>query len=169
MHCLSQYPAEHTRINLNSIQFLKETYPNYDIGYSDHSIGISIPVSAVAMGAKVIEKHITIDRDMKGSDQRGSLGPDGVKRMVRDIRILEQALGEKEMFIDDAIKQTRKKLERSVASKSDIKPGELITESNIHLLSPGDGIRWQDRAQLVGRKAKSLIPKNEIIYSDLVE
>ncbi len=169
LHCLSQYPAEHTRINLNSIHFLKERYPQYEIGYSDHSIGISIPVSAVAMGARVIEKHITIDRDMKGSDQKGSLGPDGVKRMVRDIRIVEQALGKKEMFIDDSIKQTRKKLERSVASKVNIQPGELIDESNIHLLSPGDGVRWQDRNELIGKKAKALIPKNEIIYTTLVE
>lgn len=164
LHCLSQYPAEHTRINLGSVTYLKEQYPDYTIGYSDHSIGIMVPVAAVAMGAEIIEKHITIDREMKGSDQKGSLGPDGVRRMVRDIRILEQALGEKDMFIDEKIKSTRTKLERSIASKRDIKVGEVIKESDLHLLSPGDGYKWSDKDEIIGKQAKEDIPANEIIY-----
>lgn len=169
LHCLSQYPAEHTRLNLNSIPYLQEQYPQYTIGYSDHSIGIMIPVAAVAMGAKVIEKHITIDRHMKGTDQRGSLGPDGVRRMVRDIRVLEQSLGKKDIFVDSGVEGARQKLERSLASKHTITKGAVISELDLHLLSPGDGVRYADMDLIVGKKAKTDIAANELIYRDMVE
>ena len=82
LHCLSQYPTEYKNINLKSITYLQNRYSGFKIGYSDHSIGISIPIAAVAMGATIIEKHITLDRSMKGTDQAGSLAPDGMFRMV---------------------------------------------------------------------------------------
>ena len=169
LHCLSQYPAEHTRLNLKSIPFLLTNYGEFTIGYSDHSIGIMIPLAAVAMGAKVIEKHITIDRNMKGTDQKGSLGPDGVKRMVRDIRVFEQALGKEALFIDEGVSGARHKLERSLASNREIKSGELISEKDLHLLSPGDGLRYADMDQLVGKRAKATIPANELIYLNMIE
>src|SRR5512133_2212876 len=99
LHCLSQYPSEYQNINLRSIQFLKENYPQYTIGYSDHSIGILMPAVAVGLGAEIIEKHITLDRSMKGTDHRGSLEPEGIWRMVRDIRNTEYAIGVKDIFI----------------------------------------------------------------------
>ncbi len=167
LHCLSQYPAEHERINLNTIHYLKDHYPKYSIGYSDHSIGIFIPVAAVAMGAELIEKHITTDRTMKGTDQKGSLGPEGVLRMMRDIRCLEQAKGKKDLYADDSIAATRKKLERSIASRIDIKAGDVITEDMLHLLSPGDGVKWADKNLVLGKTAKAHIPKNEILYPKL--
>ena len=164
LHCVSQYPAEYKNINLNTINWLKEKFPQYQIGYSDHSIGIMIPVAAVAMGAAIIEKHITLDRDMRGTDQKGSLAPDGIHRMMRDIRNLENAFGDKAMFISKAVEGAKLKLERSIASKREIKSGEAITENDIHLLSPGDGVLWADRATMVGKKMKSDILANEIIY-----
>lgn len=78
------------------------------------------------MGAEIIEKHITIDRHMKGTDQAGSLGPDGVNRMVRDIRIAERWLGEEKLYIDKSVINSKIKLERSIASKRHIKKGEII-------------------------------------------
>jgi len=116
LHCVSQYPTNPKNVNLLTISYLLENYPNYTIGYSDHTIGISVPTAAVAMGAKIIEKHITIDRNMKGTDQKNSLGPDGVRRMVRDIRLMEMSLGKKEIFIEDAVYESKIKLERSIAS-----------------------------------------------------
>ncbi|MGK0389599.1 MAG: sialic acid synthase SpsE [Maribacter sp.] len=163
LHCLSQYPAEHKKINLNSIQYLMDNYKDYTIGYSDHSIGIMVPVAAVAMGAEIIEKHITMDRLMKGTDQAGSLGPDGVKRMVRDIRILEQSRGKKEIFIDQAVSAAKNKLERSIATNRAILANEAITDTDIHLLSPGTGYRWIEKDKIIGRIAKNDIPKDEII------
>ncbi len=169
LHCLSQYPAEYQHINLNTIPYLKTRFPDYTIGYSDHSIGIFIPVVAVALGAEVIEKHITIDRNMKGTDQKGSLGPDGVRRMVRDIRLIEKSMGKKDIFISDAVKGTRVKLERSIATNKAIRAGQVISENDLHLLSPGDGFKWSEMDLVVGKTAKVAIAENELIYSDMIE
>lgn len=169
LHCVSQYPTHPKNVNLLTISYLLENYPNYTIGYSDHTIGISVPTAAVALGAKIIEKHITIDRNMKGTDQKNSLGPDGVRRMVRDIRLMEMSLGKKEIFIDDVVYENRIKLERSIASKRAIKKGDIITEEDIHMLSPGDGFKWNERNSIIGKKALVDIPKNEIIYKNMIE
>ena len=99
LHCVSQYPTKPQNVNLNTISYLLNNYKQYVIGYSDHTIGISTPIAAIAMGAKIIEKHITLDRRMKGTDQKGSLGPDGVYRMVRNIRILDESIGTEDIFI----------------------------------------------------------------------
>jgi len=168
LHCVSQYPTHPANVNLNTIKYLKENYSKYRIGYSDHTLGISTPVAAVAMGAEIIEKHITIDRTMKGTDQAGSLGPDGVNRMVRDIRLLEMSFGKKEIFIDPTVEGSRAKLERSIASKREIKKGETIKEADIHLLSPGDGFKWNQKENVIGKKASKDIPRDEIIYKDLI-
>ena len=168
LHCLSQYPSEYKNINLNTIKFLQKQYPDYSIGYSDHSIGIVVPVVAVTMGADIIEKHITLDREMKGTDQRGSLAPDGIYRMMRDIRNIEASFGEDGMFISSVIEDTRYKLERSIASKRKIKKGEKIKEEDLHMLSPGDGFKWANKDQLIGKSANVDIEENEIIYMELI-
>ncbi|MEI8113979.1 MAG: N-acetylneuraminate synthase family protein [Bacteroidia bacterium] len=168
LHCLSQYPSEYQNINLLSIQFLKEHYSEFTIGYSDHSIGILMPAVAVGMGAEIIEKHITLDRNMKGTDHRGSLEPEGIWRMVRDIRNTEYAIGENEIFVNEKVEATRIKLERSVATLRTIAAGELITENDLHLLSPGDGFKWAERNLIIGKIARKAIPANEIIYPEML-
>jgi sialic acid synthase len=165
LHCLSEYPSQYKNINLKTILWLKDHYGKYRIGYSDHSIGIDIPVAAVALGSEVIEKHITLDRNMKGTDQIGSLGPDGIYRMVRDIRCLELALGEKKFYIEDSVKSAKVKLERSIATKRKILKGEILIESDLHLLSPGDGFRWSELGNVVGKILSEDIEANEIIYA----
>jgi len=168
LHCLSQYPSEYQNINLLSIQFLKENYPQYTIGYSDHSIGILMPAVAVGMGAEIIEKHITLNRNMKGTDHRGSLEPEGIWRMMRDIRNTEYAIGENGLFVNEKVQATRVKLERSIATRRAITSGEIITETDLHLLSPGDGFKWADKDRVIGKKAVVSIPANEIIYSEML-
>lgn len=169
LHCLSQYPSEYRHINLESIRFLKETYPGFTVGYSDHSIGIVVPAVAVALGAEVIEKHITLDRNMKGTDHRGSLEPEGIWRMVRDIRNIEMAMGEYGLKMSEVVAASRVKLERSVASLRDIKKGETIALTDLHMLSPGDGFKWSELDRIAGKKAAADIPKNEIIYPHMLE
>jgi sialic acid synthase SpsE len=169
LHCLSQYPSEYKNINLNTIVYLKKNYPGYTIGYSDHSIGIVIPVVAVAMGAEIIEKHITLDRTMKGTDHQLSLGPDGLYRMVRDIRNVEKAFGSEDMYISDAVKNVQIKLERSIASLHEIKAGTKIGVDDIHMLSPGDGFKWSEREKVIGKKVVVDIPENEIIYPNMIK
>jgi sialic acid synthase len=168
LHCLSQYPSEYQNINLLSIQFLKDNYPQYTIGYSDHSIGILMPAVAVGLGAEIIEKHITLDRNMKGTDHRGSLEPEGIWRMMRDIRNTEYAIGTYGIFVNEKVEGTRIKLERSIATLRNIASGEIITENDLHLLSPGDGFKWTEKNSIIGKKALTAIPANEIIYPDMV-
>lgn len=164
LHCVSEYPTRYENVNLNTIKYLQNNYPNYTIGYSDHTIGIATPIAAAAMGAKIIEKHITIDRQMKGTDQRGSLEIDGIYRLVRDLRNLEKSFGTEEIFISDSVKVAKVKLERSIASKFGLKKGHIITLEDIHLLSPGDGIQWHEKDLVIGSELKIDIAKNEIIY-----
>jgi len=169
LHCLSQYPSEYQNINLLSIQFLKENYPQYTIGYSDHSIGILMPAVAVGMGAEIIEKHITLDRNMKGTDHRGSLEPEGIWRMMRDIRNTEFAIGEYGIFVNEKVEGTRIKLERSIATLRSIGAGEIISENDLHLLSPGNGFKWAEKNLVIGKKTLATIPANEIIYPEMLE
>lgn len=168
LHCVSQYPTEPDNLNLRTILYLKEHYPQYHIGFSDHTIGIAASVVAVGMGAEIIEKHVTIDRHLKGTDQAGSLGPDGISRMVRDIRICERWLGKKEIYIDKSVAGSKVKLERSIATLRDMKAGEIIKEDELHMLSPGDGFKWSQLNEVVGKKLTVDIPKNEVIYPNMI-
>lgn len=164
LHCVSQYPTEPDNLNLLTIKYLQKHYPQYTIGFSDHTIGIAAPIVAVGMGARIIEKHITIDRGMKGTDQKGSLGPQGVWRMVRDIRLAEHWMGTEDLYIDKSVAASRIKLERSIASNKDLEVGHVITEDDVHMLSPGDGFKWDQLNEVIGKTIKVPVPKNEIIY-----
>ena len=169
LHCVSQYPTEYRNVNLNTIPYLQKKYPQYTIGYSDHTVGIATPVAAVAMGSKIIEKHITLDRQMKGTDQAGSLEIDGIYRMMRDIRNLELSFGKEEIKIEESVKVAREKLERSIATLRPLAEDHIITINDIHLLSPGDGFKWMDKDKVLGKRVKTALPKDEIIYSDNLE
>ncbi len=169
LHCVSQYPTKPDNLNLKTITYLKKNYSQYKIGFSDHTIGISAPSVAVGLGAEIIEKHITIDRHMKGTDQIGSLGPDGVNRMIRDIRMTEFWLGEEDLYIDKSVANAKVKLERSIATRRDMNVGEIISIDDLHMLSPGDGYKWSQLDELVGKRIKKNITMNEIIYPDFIE
>lgn len=162
LHCVSQYPADYENLNLMSIPYLKKRYP-YDIGFSDHSIGIVMAPIAVSLGASIVEKHITLSRSMKGSDHAGSLEPDGLWRMVRDIRNTESALGELKKTVPDAVTAAKEKLTRSLAAVRDIKAGEMIREEDLCMLSPGTGIPWIERDTVVGRRAANDIQSHTLI------
>lgn len=151
LHCLSQYPSEYKNLNLVTIHWLKEHYPSYRIGYSDHSLGTHIPVAAVAMGATVIEKHVTLDTSMKGTDHKGSADMNTFHTMVHDIRSLEFSMGEWVMKRDNSVAGAKEKLERSLAFNRDIKAGEIIKEVDLHMISPGNGLKWEDKLSVIGK------------------
>lgn len=169
LHCVSQYPTHPDNLNLNTIRYLQKHYGKYRIGFSDHTIGISAPVVAVGMGAEIIEKHITIDRNMKGTDQIGSLGPDGVNRMIRDIRIAERWMGTEDLYIEKDVESSRIKLERSIATRRDLYPGDIIKLEDLHMLSPGDGFKWKEVDKVIGHKVINKIDRNELIYPKDIE
>ncbi|HEG42742.1 MAG TPA: shikimate dehydrogenase [Phycisphaerales bacterium] len=168
LHCISQYPAQYENINLSSIPYLKELFPESTIGYSDHSIGIVVPVAAVALGASIIEKHITLNRSMKGSDHAGSLEPEGLWRIVRDIRNIEKAMGVRQQDFHPAIRSSREKLARSLAIQIPLAKGETLRESYLCMRSPGNGMSWEERKSIIGKKAKHDLPANTLLHrSDL--
>lgn len=164
LHCVSEYPTQYKNVNLRSITYLKKKYKEFVIGYSDHTIGIATPAAAVAMGADIIEKHITLNRQMKGTDQAGSLGIDGIHRMMRDIRNIELSMGKEGIFSSPAAESARIKLERSCAAIKHLKLGHIIKENDLHLLSPGDGYKWSERNNIIGSKITTAVLKDEIIY-----
>ncbi len=169
LHCVSQYPTHPDNLNLKTITYLKKHYGQYKIGFSDHTIGISAPVVAVGMGAEIIEKHVTIDRRMKGTDQAGSLGPDGVNRMIRDIRIAERWMGTEDLYIDKSVGAAKVKLERSIATNKTLHVGDIITVNDLHMLSPGDGFKWSQLDEVIGKCVQIEIPKNEVIYPQMIK
>ena len=169
LHCVSEYPTQPKNVNFNTIKYLLKNYSQYVIGFSDHTIGIAAPVAAVAMGAKIVEKHITLDRRMRGTDQAGSLGPDGLNRMVRDLRLLDMSFGVEDIFMSDDVAASKQKLARSIASRVPLKKGQTITLNHIHLLSPGDGFSWSQTERVVGKTMTTDLPANEIIYKEHVQ
>ncbi|TNJ47051.1 N-acetylneuraminate synthase family protein [Tamlana fucoidanivorans] len=169
LHCVSEYPTKYENVNLKTISYLQKHYSQYTIGYSDHTIGIATPLAAVAMGAEIIEKHITLDRQMKGTDQAGSLAIDGIYRMMRDIRNLELSIGKEEIFIEDSVRAAREKLERSIATNRMLIKGHIITEEDIHMLSPGDGFKWSQKDAVIGKELNNDLPQDEIIYSNFLK
>tara|TARA_B100000674_G_scaffold39763_2_gene27706 strand:+ start:16990 stop:18045 length:1056 start_codon:yes stop_codon:yes gene_type:complete len=168
LHCNSIYPTPTEKLNLLSISYLKDSFPEFNIGFSDHSIGILAPSIAVSLGATIIEKHITLSRSLKGSDQAGSLGEDGMFRMARDIRLTQKAVGtySKTDYINS--ESARAKLERSICASQDLFEGHILTESDFALLSPGTGIPYTRKDCLLGTKLIHNIAKHEqILLSDV--
>ena len=166
LHCISQYPAEYTNLNLNSIHWLKGKYENA-IGYSDHSIGTHIPVAAVAIGADIIEKHVTLDTSMKGTDHKGSADMNTFHQMMHDIRSLEFSMGKKEMFRHESVSAAKEKLERSLALNVDLNVGDTIKQEHLHMISPGNGYKWQDRNDFVGKMVNRNVLKNTLLTDGL--
>lgn len=158
MHCTSVYPCEPEDVNLRRLEALGRllTGTETELGFSDHTVGIQAGALAVALGATFIEKHVTLWRGMRGTDQRGALGPEGVWRYARAIREAEAMLGNESHPY--AVQEARNKLERSVSSRWRIPAGKLIGEEDLVLLSPGDGFRWSSRSHFLGKIAQRDIP-----------
>jgi sialic acid synthase len=169
LHCVSEYPTKSMNINLRTLTWLQEKVPvripnkKVIIGYSDHSIGTHIPTAAVALKAKIIEKHVTLDTSMKGSDHAGSADTGTFREMVRDIRMLERSLGYEWMMRESSVQGSREKLERSLAAKKTINAGQVIELHDLHMISPGTGLKWEHTDSLIGKQAKVEIPANTLL------
>lgn len=162
LHCNTEYPTPYEDVNLNAMKTLYNTF-GYEVGYSDHTKGIEIPVAAVAMGATVIEKHFTLDRNMEGPDHKASLEPDELSEMVKCIRNIEKALGN---GIKEPSKSEKKNISiarKSIVAKTDIKKGDILTEDNIATKRPGTGInpmKWND---VIGTRAIKDFNEDDLI------
>lgn len=162
LHCTTQYPTLYDSVNLNAMITLKET-TGLDVGYSDHTNGIEIPIAAVAMGAVIIEKHFTLDRGMQGPDHKASLEPNELKQMVQSIRHVESAFGSSDKNPVDAEKENISIARKSIVAKRDIKKGEHFTEDNITTKRPGSGVNPMLWKSVLGTKAIRDFEEDELI------
>ena len=146
LHCNTEYPTPFEDVNLKAMLEIREKF-GVQIGYSDHTKGIEVPIAAVSLGATVIEKHFTLDKNMEGPDHKASLEPDELKAMVSAIRNIEQALGTGHKTISESERKNIEIARKSIVAARPIQVGELLTEENLTVKRPGNGInpmRWNE-------------------------
>ena len=162
LHCTSQYPAKYDQVNLRAMQSIKDKFC-LDIGYSDHTKGISIAIAAAANGARIIEKHFTIDRNLPGPDHEASLEPDELKKMVKEVRKVEIALGDGIKKPQENEKKMILSARKQIVAAKEIKKGALINIDDLTSTRCGDGMCPNDIWSLVGK-----ISKNSYNTGDLI-
>lgn len=152
LHCNTEYPTPFEDVNLKAMLEIREKF-GVKIGYSDHTKGIEVPIAAVALGATVIEKHFTLDKNMEGPDHKASLEPDELKAMVNAIRNIEQALGTGHKTVSESERKNIEIARKSIVAARHIKAGELLTEENLTIKRPGNGINPMRWNEVVGTRA----------------
>ena len=167
LKCTSAYPAPFKEMNLRTIPNLKDTFKAV-VGISDHTLGISVPIASVALGAKIIEKHFILDRNMGGPDAAFSLEPEEFRSMVKAVKEVESALGEVNYELTEKIKKSRE-FSRSLFIVEDVKAGDKLTPENVRSVRPGFGLHPRYLDRILGRKAKKDIKKGTPLDWDLVE
>ncbi len=162
LHCNTEYPTPYEDVNLNAMQTIKNTF-NVCVGYSDHTKGIEVPIAAVALGAMIIEKHFTLDKNMDGPDHKASLEPHELKQMVNSIRHVSQCLGDSVKRLSPSESKNVSVARKSVVAKRKIEAGEVLTEENLATKRPGTGlspILWD---VILGTKAIKDFEEDEMI------
>ncbi|MDD6280164.1 MAG: N-acetylneuraminate synthase [Muribaculaceae bacterium] len=152
LHCNTQYPTPMRDVNLRAMDALRTLNPGA-VGYSDHTQGIEVPVAAVAMGAQIIEKHFTLDKNLPGPDHKASLEPAELAAMVSAIRNIEQAIGSGQKHVSESERPNIEVARKSIVAARDIKAGELLTEENITVKRPGNGVSPMLWDSVIGTKA----------------
>ncbi|NMB99409.1 MAG: N-acetylneuraminate synthase [Thermoanaerobaculaceae bacterium] len=162
LHCVSSYPAPYSDVNLNVVKKFKSLF-DFPIGFSDHTLGVHIPIAAVSLGANIIEKHFTLDRKMEGPDHKASLQPEELKEMVKMLRDVESALGEAKKKIVSSEENTLQVARKSLVAKVNIKKGERIKRDMVVSKRPFGGIDPMMIDKLIGKIAKIDIKKDHIL------
>lgn len=163
LHCTTQYPTPYDAVNLHAMGALAALGCR-SVGYSDHTPGITVPVAAVALGASVIEKHFTIDRNLPGPDQKASLEPDELHQMVDSIRQVEAALGSSEKLVADVERPNVEVARKSIVAARPIVKGEIFTEENITVKRPGSGISPMLWDSVIGQTAPEDFAADSLIH-----
>lgn len=162
LHCTTEYPAPIKDVNLNVMKILKKKL-GYPVGYSDHTQGIEVDLAAVALGAEIIEKHFTLNRDFPGPDHKASLEPNELKAMVDGIRKIELALGSTEKKPSEAEIRNREAARKSIVANRKIAAGEILTADNVTTKRPGTGINPMRWNEVIGTKAIRDFYEDELI------
>jgi sialic acid synthase SpsE len=167
LHCVSCYPPKPGTVNLRNIVMLEKAF-GVPVGFSDHSPDNYMAVAAVALGACIIEKHVTLDRTMKGVDHAFSLNPDAMKDLVTGIREAEKALGSYARNLSEEELGSRQMVRRSIAARLDIKKGDVFSRKNLKLVRPGTGIHPRYFEHIQGKKALVDIEKEDLITWEMI-
>lgn len=162
LHCTTQYPTPYDAVNLRAIDALRKLGCGA-VGYSDHTIGIEVSVAAAAMGATVIEKHFTLDKNLPGPDHRASLDPAELRDLVRSMRHLEPAMGNGEKVVAEAERPNIAVARKSIVAARDIRAGEVLTEENITVKRPGNGLSPMLWDSVTGTRAVRDFRADELI------
>ena len=162
LHCNTEYPTPYEDVNLRAMQTLQETF-KCEIGYSDHTQGIEVAIAAVAMGASIIEKHFTLDKNMEGPDHMVSLEPDELKAMVKSIRNIEKSLGMYEKKASDSEKKNIEIARKSIVAKINIKKDDIFSDDNLTTKRPGSGISPMRWFEVLGKTAARDFKEDELI------
>ena len=167
LHCTSSYPAPATDCNLRAINTLRQAF-QLPVGYSDHTEGIAITLAAVALGASVIEKHFTLDKQMPGPDHRASLEPEELSQLVKNIRLIEKALGTGRKWPTREERKIALTVRKSIVTTRDVSAGEIITSAHVALKRPGTGLPPSLLPHVIGRRARLPIPKDTLITWEML-
>jgi len=162
LHCTSNYPTKYKEVNLRAMEALKKRF-NVPIGYSDHTEGIEVAIAAVGMGACVVEKHFTLDRSLPGPDHKASLEPDEFAKMVRSIRNIELAMGDGIKRPQRSELEIKKVARKSIVAARDIQAGEIITKDMLAVKRPGTGIEPKFFSQIIGKRTKVALSKDQVL------
>ncbi len=162
LHCNTEYPTPMIDVNLRAMETLRSAFGT-KVGYSDHTKGIEVPIAAVAMGASVIEKHFTLDRTLPGPDHVASLEPDELKQMVESIRNIELAMGHSEKCVSSSERKNIQVARKSIVAAKNIKKGETLSENNLTVKRPGNGISPMKWDSVIGMSAKRDFQEDELI------
>ena len=162
LHCNTEYPTPYQDVNLKAMNTIREEL-GVRVGYSDHTQGITVPIAAVALGAEVIEKHFTLNRNMIGPDHRASLEPDELKEMIRAIRNVEASLGDGVKKPSESEKKNIEIARKSIVAKCNIAKGTLLNGENLTTKRPGIGISPMECDYVIGQKAKRDFDMDEMI------
>jgi len=168
MHCIMLYPAASEFLNLGFIKTLSERY-GLPVGFSDHTLGMDAALLAVALGAKAIEKHFTLDKNLKGADHKNSLNPKEFNQFTQKIRDVEISIDGHRRVISENEEKERIYARRSIYVKTNINKGDKISLNNITLLRPNIGIGAENIDKIIGKKAKRNISKGELLNYDMIE
>tara|TARA_B100000676_G_C18052505_1_gene832120 strand:+ start:614 stop:1615 length:1002 start_codon:yes stop_codon:yes gene_type:complete len=162
LHCNTEYPTPINDVNLNAMLTIRDEF-NVRVGYSDHTLGIDIPIAAVAMGARIIEKHFTIDRTLPGPDHSASLEPNELKLMVKKLRKIETALGDGAKLPTGSELKNINIARKSIIAKIPISKGDIFSEDNLTVKRPGSGISPMKWDSLIGKVSKTNYDKDDLI------
>jgi len=162
LHCNTEYPTPMEDVNLRAMKTIADKF-GIKVGYSDHTQGIEVPIAAVALGACIVEKHFTLDRNMIGPDHKASLEPEELKAMVRAIRNVEKAIGSEEKKVSNSERKNILVTRKSIVAATEISEGELFTEENLTTKRPGSGISPMLWDRVLGNTAKKSYKPDDLI------